>query len=91
MGYVGRHRNELFVAGGRYDGNNISTLQIYDFTTRMWRLGECAPTSLEHLALLLMGSYIWSFEMMVYDVEQQGPPQNAHGQGGGYSPAAASY
>ena len=35
--------NELFVAGGRCDGNNISTLQIYDITARTWRLGAPLP------------------------------------------------
>ena len=36
--------NQLFVAGGRGVNNeHLSTLQIYDFTTRMWRLGEPLP------------------------------------------------
>ena len=38
--------NELFVAGGRDDGNNISTLQIYDITARTWRLGTPLPHAL---------------------------------------------
>ena len=37
--------NQLFVAGGRADDNNtsLSTLQIFDFTTRTWRLGAPMP------------------------------------------------
>ena len=36
--------NELFVAGGIGVGNEeLSTLQIYDFTTRTWRLGAPLP------------------------------------------------
>ena len=36
--------NELFVAGGRgVSYEDLSTLQIYDFTTRAWRLGAPLP------------------------------------------------
>ena len=37
--------NQLFVAGGRANDNNtsLSTLQIFDFTTRTWRLGAPMP------------------------------------------------
>ena len=39
--------NQLFVAGGRADDNNtsLSTLQIFDFTTRTWRLGAPMPAA----------------------------------------------
>ena len=43
--------NQLFVAGGRGGelggpvDNQLSTLQIFDFTTRTWRLGAPMPTA----------------------------------------------
>ena len=39
--------NQLFVAGGRANDNNtsLSTLQIFDFTTRTWRLGAPMPAA----------------------------------------------
>ncbi len=39
--------NQLFVAGGRGSDNNtgLSTLQIFDFTTRTWRLGAPMPAA----------------------------------------------
>ena len=39
--------NQLFVAGGRNDDAdyNLSTLQIFDFTTRTWRLGAPMPAA----------------------------------------------
>ena len=87
--------NELFIAGGLGVGNEyLSTLQIYDFTTRMWRLGvplphstRCASGVVTDGKLYLVESKYSVFQsMMVLDVqsntwtEQQGPPnQNAHG------------
>ena len=35
--------NELFVAGGIGNNFDLSTLQIYDFTLRTWRLGAPLP------------------------------------------------
>ena len=36
--------NELFIAGGARDSNTaLSTLQIYDFTARTWRVGAPLP------------------------------------------------
>ena len=80
--------NELFIAGGYYGVDKLpSTLQIYDFTTRTWRLGGAPAHSVDHAALLLTGSYILSLRdvdlvgegMLVYDVQsntwdQQIPP-----------------
>ena len=81
--------NELFIAGGLGVGNEyLSTLQIYDFTTRMWRLGvplphstRCASGVVTDGKLYLVESKYSVFQsMMVYDVqsntwtEQQGPP-----------------
>ena len=87
--------NELFIAGGLSVGNQaLSTLQIYDFTTRMWRLGEPLPQAkncgcgvvTDGKLYLVESKYSVFRSMMVYDVqsntwtEQQGPPnQNAHG------------
>ena len=39
--------NELFIAGGIGSGDEyLSTLQIYDFTARTWRLGAPLPHTL---------------------------------------------
>ena len=74
--------NELFVAGGRYDGNNLSTLQIYDMTARTWRLGAPLPHALSgaygivvHGKLYLVssrwstGGGRWLVRWLVYDVQ----------------------
>ena len=81
--------NELFIAGGLSVGNQaLSTLQIYDFTTRMWRLGEPLPQAkncgcgvvTDGKLYLVESKYSVFQSMMVYDVqsntwtEQQGPP-----------------
>ena len=81
--------NELFIAGGLGVGNQaLSTLQIYDFTTRMWRLGEPLPQAkncgcgvvTDGKLYLVESKYSVFQSMMVYDVqsntwtEQQGPP-----------------
>ena len=87
--------NELFIAGGLGVGNEyLSTLQIYDFTARTWRLGVPLPQAThsgcgvvtDGKLYLVESKYSVFQSMMVYDVqsntwtEQQGPPnQNAHG------------
>jgi len=90
--------NELFIAGGRYDGNNLSTLQIYDITARTWRLGAPLPNA-QHGAygivvgdgkLYLVPSRVSTVQStLVYDVqsntwtEQSLPPQERGAQYGG--------
>ena len=84
--------NQLFIAGGigREEDEYpiLSTLQIYDFTTRMWRLGEPLPQAkncgcgvvTDGKLYLVESKYSVFQSMMVYDVqsntwtEQQGPP-----------------
>ena len=80
--------NELFVAGGIGNNFDLSTLQIYDFTTQTWRMGAPLPhTQCGECGVVVDdGSYILSLDpagtrrMLVYDVqsntwtEQQGPP-----------------
>ena len=90
--------NELFVAGGRDDGNNISTLQIYDITARTWRLGAPLPRALYGAWGVVVGDgklYVVSSRlsevqcMLMYDVqsntwtEQSLPPQESGAQYGG--------
>ena len=85
--------NQLFIAGGigREEDEYpiLSTLQIYDFTTRTWRMG--APLPYGHYGgygivvidtkLYLVSQRVFGVtETLVYDVqsntwtEQQGPP-----------------
>ncbi len=80
--------NELFVAGGIGSNFDLSTMQIYDFTTRTWRLGAPLPHTQWGECGVVVGDgklYIVRIpgttrRMMVYDVqsntwtEQQGPP-----------------
>ena len=41
--------NELFIAGGNGgDAFDLTTLQIYDFTARTWRLGAPLPNDQQH-------------------------------------------
>ena len=87
--------NELFIAGGRGVGDQpLSTLQIYDFTTRTWRLGAQLPNA-QHGAygivvgdgkLYLVSSRLSEVQcMLMYDVqsntwtEQSLPPQESGG------------
>ena len=91
--------NELFIAGGRGVGDQpLSTLQIYDFTTRTWRLGAQLPNA-QHGAygivvgdgkLYLVSSRLSEVQcMLMYDVqsntwtEQSLPPQESGAQYGG--------
>ena len=91
--------NELFIAGGRGVGDQpLSTLQIYDFTTRTWRLGAQLPNA-QHGAygivvgdgkLYLVSSRLSEVQcMLMYDVqsntwtEQSLPPQERGAQYGG--------
>ena len=80
--------NELFVAGGIGNNFDLSTLQIYDFTARTWRLGAPLPHTewgecgvvVDDGKLYLVAIPGRTRSMMVYDVqsntwtEQQGPP-----------------
>ena len=80
--------NELFVAGGIGNNFDLSTLQIYDFTARTWRLGAPLPHTQWGECGVVVGDgklYLVRIpgttrRMMVYDVqsntwtEQQGPP-----------------
>ena len=80
--------NELFVAGGIGNNFDLSTLQIYDFTARTWRLGAALPRTqwgecgvvVDDGKLYLVAIPGRTRSMMVYDVqsntwtEQQGPP-----------------
>ena len=80
--------NELFVAGGIGNNFDLSTLQIYDFTARTWRLGAPLPHTewgecgvvVDDGKLYLVAIPGRTRRMMVYDVqsntwtEQQGPP-----------------
>ena len=86
--------NQLFIAGGMttgdYNNQPLSTLQIYDFTTRTWRLGARLPRT-EIMAcgivvgdgrLYLVSSH--SHSMLVYDVQsntwtEQSPPLDEGG------------
>ena len=70
--------NELFIAGGRGAGDRpLSTLQIYDFTTRMWRLGPTLPHAVYGAWGVVVGDgklYLVRrpgsvFHMLVYDVQ----------------------
>ena len=84
--------NELFVAGGRSVAyEDISTLQIYDFTARTWRLGAPLPHALYGGYGIVLGDgklYLVSSSlsevqcMLMYDVQsntwdQQIPPPYA--------------
>ena len=84
--------NELFIAGGRGVGNQryLSTLQIYDFTTRTWRLGAPLPHALRGACGVVVDGklYLVSTRLsvrrstLVYDVQsntwdQQIPPPYA--------------
>ena len=70
--------NQLFVAGGRAHedfidmNNSLSTLQIFDFTTRTWRLGAPMPTAkTESIGVVVDGKLFvitsGADTMLVYD------------------------
>ena len=70
--------NELFVAGGRYGGNEILTLQIYDITARTWRLGAPLPHAQYAAWGIVVGDgklylvslqHLWDRSTMRYDVQ----------------------
>ena len=79
--------NELFVAGGDDGNGNLSTLQIYDLTTKLWRLGAPLPHALRGACGVVVDGklYLVSTRVsnvrstLVYDVQsntwdQQIPP-----------------
>ena len=69
--------NELFVAGGIGNNFDLSTLQIYDFTARTWRLGAPLPHTqwgecgvvVDDGKLYLVRIPGTTRRMMVYDVQ----------------------
>jgi len=86
--------NQLFIAGGYYGDIDLSTLQIYDFITRTWRLGAPLPRTDWGSCGIVVGDgklYLVSSRpdqtrnMLVYDVQsntwtEQIPPP--YGDGG---------
>ena len=87
--------NQLFIAGGVGAGNQArSTLQIYDFTTRTWRLGAPLPNAQHGAYGIVVGDgklYLVSRpgqgqtrSILVYDVQsntwtEQSPPLDEGG------------
>ena len=71
--------NQLFIAGGMttgdYNNQPLSTLQIYDFTTRTWRLGARLPRTEIMACGIVVGDgklYLVSsdaYSMRAYDVQ----------------------
>ena len=70
--------NQLFVAGGRGSelggpvDNQLSTLQIFDFTTRTWRLGAPMPAAQQETCGVVVDGKLFvisdnSASMLVYD------------------------
>ena len=71
--------NQLFIAGGMttgdYHNQPLSTLQIYDFTTRTWRIGQRLPRTEIMACGIVVGDgrlYLVSsnaYSMKAYDVQ----------------------
>ena len=66
--------NQLFIAGGHAWDNELSTLQIYDFTSRTWRLGAPLPEAKSGLCGVVCDAKLFVIRsnannMYVYDPE----------------------